>query len=306
MIVIDQRPPPSDYVGSLGRFVIGDVRDLHGMRDVLAKQSVRAVVHIAGVKSVPDSMTDPHRYFDVNTVGTLRILEAMRGAGIEHMVFSSSAAVYGQPETVPISEDAPLRPENPYGESKASSERLLAWWDQCFGMRHVALRYFNAAGAADDARTGEPIAGAGNLIPVVLQAVLDEQPVRVFGTDYPTPDGTAIRDYIHVDDLADAHVRAIDYLLGGGSSTTLNLGSGRGASVAEVVAAAEAVSSRPVLVEHARRRPGDPPAVWADPARASRVLGWRAKRDLNDIMVSAWRWHSLHHELQGDGPAASG
>jgi UDP-glucose 4-epimerase len=305
VIVVDRRPPPSEFVAGLARFMVGDVRDVDRQRGIMATESIAAVVHLAGVKSVPESMSDPYQYFDVNTVGTLRILEAMQESGIDSIVYSSSAAVYGQPDTVPIGETASLHPENPYGESKAASERLLAWWDRCLGVRHVALRYFNAAGAAADGMTGEPLAGAGNLVPVLLGSLLADRPVQVYGTDYPTPDGTAIRDYIHVEDLADAHVRAVDYLLGGGSSATLNLGTGQGASVAEVVAAAEAVTGRPVLVERAARRPGDPPAVWADPARARNVLGWHARRDLIEIIASAWRWHSLPSDHRS-GDAASG
>lgn len=300
VIVVDRRPPPSKFVAGLARFVVGDVRDVDQQRGVMATAPIAAVVHLAGVKSVPESMSDPYQYFDVNTVGTLRILEAMQVAGIDSIVYSSSAAVYGQPETVPIRESASLRPENPYGESKAASERLLAWWDRCIGVRHVALRYFNAAGAAADGRTGEPLAGAGNLVPVLLGSMLADRPVQVYGTDYPTPDGTAIRDYIHVEDLAEAHVRAVEYLLGGGSSETLNLGTGQGASVADVVAAAEAVSGRRVRVERAARRPGDPPAVWADPTRARQVLGWRAQRGLTEIIASAWRWHSSPGDHRSD------
>lgn len=295
-IVLDLRPPPSEYVAGLARFVLGDVRDPDALAGVLGSEPIDAVVHIAGLKSVPESLADPDRYFDVNTVGTLRILEAIRSAGTGMIVFSSSAAVYGQPEVVPIAEDTQLRPENPYGESKAMSERLLGWWDRCHGVRHVNLRYFNAAGAAHDALTGERPEGAANLIPVVLEATIADRPVRVFGTDYPTPDGTAIRDYIHVEDLAEAHVRALDHLTRGGSSTTLNLGTGRGASVAEVIAAAARATGRRIRVDDAPRRAGDPPSVWADPGRAREVLGWQASRFLDDILSSAWRWHCAQHD----------
>lgn len=294
-VVLDIQPPPGPFVAGLARFVIGDIRDRDVLGRLFASDHIDGVVHIAGVKSVPESLADPNRYFDINTVGTQRILEAMREAGTRAIVFSSSAAVYGQPDAVPITEDAPLRPENPYGESKAMSERLLAWWDRCHEVRHVNLRYFNAAGAAGDALTGERSEGAANLVPVVLEAAHAGRTVGIFGTDYPTPDGTAIRDYVHVEDLADAHVRALAHLARGEPSITLNLGSGSGASVAQVVAAAERASGRRISVEHRPRREGDPAGVWADPGRASKVLGWRASRSLDEILSTAWRWHSAQH-----------
>lgn len=295
-IVLDLRPAPSEFVAGLASFVIGDIRDPGALARLFGSERIDAVVHIAGVKSVAESLADPNRYFDVNTVGTLRILDAMRLAGTGLIVFSSSAAVYGQPDDVPITEDVPLQPENPYGESKAMSERLLAWWDRSHGVRHINLRYFNAAGAAPDALTGERPEQATNLIPVVLEAAISARPVGIFGTDYPTPDGTAIRDYIHVEDLADAHVRALDYLEHKGSSTTLNLGTGQGASVAEVIAAAAKATGRRIAEEHLPRRPGDPPMVWADCHLAREVLGWQASRPLNEILSTAWRWHLAQHE----------
>lgn len=300
-VVLDLQPPPSPLVAGLARFVIGDIRDRDVLRRVFASERIDSVVHIAGVKSVPESLADPNRYFDINTVGTLRILDAMTYAGTRAIVFSSSAAVYGQPDVVPIPEDAPLRPENPYGESKAMSERLLAWWDRCHEIRHVSLRYFNAAGAAPDARMGERAEGAANLVPVVLEAAIAGRAVGIFGTDYPTPDGTAIRDYIHVEDLAEAHVRALDYLAQGQPSVTLNLGTGTGASVAEVIASAERASAGQIRVEHLPRREGDPAAVWADPGRAQRVLGWRSTRRLDEILSTAWRWHSAQHARHESG-----
>lgn len=298
-VVLDVQPPPSAFVAGLAQFVIGDIRDPDALAEVFATHRVHAVVHIAGVKSVPESLVDPNRYFDVNTTGTLRILDAMTHAGTRAIVFSSSAAVYGQPDAVPIAEDAPLRPENPYGESKALSERLLAWWDRCHQVRHVSLRYFNAAGAASDALTGERGEGAANLVPMVLEATLAGRQVGIFGSDYPTPDGTAIRDYIHVEDLADAHVRALDHLMSGGPSITLNLGTGTGASVMEVIAAAERASGRRIQVQHLPRRAGDPPAVWADPSRAREVLGWVSSRSLDAILSTAWRWHHAQHGRTG-------
>jgi UDP-glucose-4-epimerase GalE len=193
-----------------------------------------------------------------------------------------------------VDEDAPIRPESPYGESKTLVERMLPWYDRCRRMRSVSLRYFNAAGAAMDGSLGEDWSLTLNLVPLAMKALLGKSaPLRVFGTDYPTPDGTAIRDYIHVDDLADAHLRALDYLVGGGPTTALNLGTGVGSSVREVLAAAERAAGRPVPHEDAPRRPGDPVALWADNTRARDTLGWEAQYGLDEIVSSAWQWHSL-------------
>lgn len=298
-VVLDIQPPPGPFVAGLARFVTGDVRDRDVLSRVFASERIDAVVHIAGVKSVSESLADPAKYFDINTVGTMRILEAMTEAGTGAIVFSSSAAVYGQPDDVPITEDAPLRPENPYGESKALCERLLAWWDRCHGIRHASLRYFNAAGAAPDGKTGERGEGATNLVPVVMEAAIANRAVGIFGTDYPTADGTAIRDYIHVEDLAGAHVAALDYLARMEPSITLNLGTGSGESVADVIAAAERASGRRIRVERRPRRSGDPPAIWADPSRARSVLHWEASRSLDEILATAWRWHRSQHASEG-------
>jgi UDP-glucose 4-epimerase len=211
------------------------------------------------------------------------------------IVFSSTAAVYGQPTSLPVTEDAPLHPENPYGESKLMAERILEWLGRSNPIRTVSLRYFNAAGASDDGDHGEDPADVRNLLPLVIRAALGQGPaVQVFGTDYPTPDGTAIRDYIHVADLAEAHIRAIDYLERGGPPVTLNVGTGQGVSVREVLDAVEAVAGRPVPTELVDRRVGDPAAVWADATNAGTVLGWQAGRDLRDIVDTAWRWHMRH------------
>jgi UDP-glucose 4-epimerase len=219
------------------------------------------------------------------------------------MVFSSSCAVYGQPDRLPVDEAAELTPENPYGETKLAAERLLRSLETATGLRTVALRYFNAAGAADDGSSGEDWLGAPNLIPSVLRVAAEQDgALRVFGTDFPTPDGTAIRDFVHVLDLAEAHARAIDHLASDGRSIALNIGTGRGSSVREVVQTAESVVGRSIPVIEAGRRPGDPPAVWADPRRASEVLGWNARRDLRAILESAWSWHQRHpHGYQPAG-----
>ncbi len=211
------------------------------------------------------------------------------------IVFSSTAAVYGTPETVPVREDAPIHPESPYGESKAITERVLGWYDRCLGLRSVSLRYFNAAGAWPDGSIGEDWTVTTNLVPLVMKAVLGASgPLQVFGTDYPTPDGTAIRDYVHVLDLADAHIKALEYLESGGGSTVLNLGTGVGSSVLEVLTTAEKIIGRPVPHELVGRRPGDPVALFADTTLAKTTLGWSAESTLDDILGSAWAWHSAH------------
>ncbi|HET9078560.1 MAG TPA: UDP-glucose 4-epimerase GalE [Acidimicrobiales bacterium] len=273
--------------------VIGDIADAELVTETVSQHRVDAIVHFAAYKAAGESFEDPGRYFQNNVGGTARLLEAAHRAGVARVVFSSSCAVYGTPEQAPVGEDAPIRPESPYGESKALVERMLHWYGVCHGMTSVSLRYFNAAGAAMDGSIGEDWTYSLNLVPVAMKALLGEAPaLKVFGTDYPTPDGTAIRDYIHVDDLADAHLRALDYLAAGGATAAINLGTGTGSSVREVLAAAERAAGRPVPAEDAPRRPGDPVALWADNRRASQLLGWNARYSLDDIVASAWKWHS--------------
>ena len=274
--------------------VVGDVGDFDLVADLVSRHRIDSLVHFAAYKAAGESIENPGRYFMNNVAATARLLEAAYRNGVERFVFSSSCAVYGTPEQTPVSEDAPVRPESPYGESKSLVERMLRWYDASLGMRSVSLRYFNAAGAAMDGSLGEDWSVSLNLVPLVMKALLGASPpLRVFGTDYPTPDGTAIRDYIHVDDLADAHLRALDYLAAGGASEVLNLGTGVGSSVREVLAAAERAAGRPVPAEDAPRRPGDPVALWADSTRARAVLGWEARHGLDEIVSSAWKWHSL-------------
>lgn len=273
--------------------VVGDIADQAMVADTVARYSVDTIVHFAAYKAPGESMQHPGRYFANNVAGTASLLETAHRAGVDKVVFSSSCAVYGTPERLPVAEDAPIRPESPYGESKALVERMLAWYEACHGMRSVSLRYFNAAGAATDASIGEDWSVTLNLVPLVMKALLGRRPpLQLFGTDYPTPDGTAIRDYIHVEDLAEAHVSAVDYLEVGGVSATLNLGTGMGSSVRQVLAAAEAASGRPVPVEEAPRRPGDPVALYADTRQAKRVLGWAPRYGLAEIVATAWQWHS--------------
>jgi UDP-glucose-4-epimerase GalE len=240
-------------------------------------------------------MAAPHRYFVNNVAATFTLLGVLAATGVERFVFSSSCSVYGTPDQLPVAESAPLHPESPYGQSKLMVEQALGWLDRATPLRSVSLRYFNAAGAADDARIGEDWTVTQNLVPLVMKAALGRRPpVTVFGTDYPTRDGTAVRDFIHVDDLADAHIRALEYLEAGGTTTALNLGTGAGTSVQEVIDAANAVSGIEIPVEYTGRRPGDPSAVYADNALAGETLGWKPTRGLDDIIESAWQWHSSH------------
>lgn len=281
--------------------VQADVADAGAVQSVIAAHGVDAVVHFAAYKAAGESIEQPGRYFRNNVGATAALLEAAAGAGVGRVVFSSTAAVYGTPEVLPVTEKAPIRPESPYGESKALVERMLGWLDRTAGTRSVSLRYFNAAGAWPDGSLGEDWSLTTNLVPVVMKALLGKRPpLQVFGTDYPTPDGTAVRDYVHVLDLAEAHVAALEHLEAGGSSSVVNLGTGVGSSVRQVLDAAERASGRPVPHELAPRRAGDPTAVYADNCLAAEVLGWTPRFGLDDVVASAWAWHSTHLEGYGD------
>ena len=277
-----------------GPFVEGDLADSDKLRATMRQHDVAAIMHFAAFAYVGESVTKPDVYFRNNVVNAVNLLDAALAANVRHFVFSSTCATYGTPETVPIAEDTPQRPINPYGETKLMVERMLHWYGNAYGLRSCSLRYFNAAGADPDCEIGEDHDPETHLIPLVLDAALGRRPrVEIFGTDYPTPDGTAIRDYIHVQDLAEAHVRAIQYLRDGGDSVALNLGTGRGHTVLEVVEAAERIARRPVPRRLTDRRAGDPPALVADARRARTVLGWEPKiSDLDSILATAWAWHS--------------
>ncbi|HMA35435.1 MAG TPA: UDP-glucose 4-epimerase GalE [Chloroflexia bacterium] len=277
--------------------VVGDIRDSALLDRLFGAQPIDAVIHFAAYKAPGESMAQPARYFDNNVAGTLTLLQAMQRAGVDRFVFSSSCAIYGTPAVLPVDETAPPHPENPYGESKLLVEQMLRWLAAGQGLRFVSLRYFNAAGAALDASIGEDWTVTANLIPLVIKAALGKRPpAPIYGTDYPTPDGTAIRDYIHVLDLADAHIRALEYLDRPAAAEFLNLGTGQGASVQEVVDMVRQVSGGDVPVVYTARRPGDPAAVWADNTRARAVLGWAPRYGLAEIVASAWRWHATHPE----------
>jgi UDP-glucose-4-epimerase GalE len=237
-------------------------------------------------------MREPTQYFRNNVDGTVRLLDAARRAGVGQFVFSSSCSVYGTPESVPVDESQAIRPESVYAETKAIVERILHWYSEVNGVRSVSLRYFNAAGASADARIGEDWTYALNLIPVAMKALLlGETRLQVFGDDYPTVDGTCIRDYIHVDDLADAHIAAIDYLAGGGVTRSLNVGTGVGTSVKQVLDEIERVAGSEVPHDVVARRAGDPVATYADPTLSREVLGWSPRFGLGEIIETAYRWH---------------
>ncbi len=275
--------------------VVGNTADRAFVRGVLREHKIEAVIHFAAYKAAGESVANPGKYFDNNVHGSFQLLEAMREENVRILVFSSTAAVYGNPSVLPVIESAELRPESPYGESKLAVERMLPWYDGAYRLRSVALRYFNAAGAALDGSNGEDPRVAQNLIPLVMKAATGRAPaIQVFGTDYPTPDGTCVRDYIHVLDLADAHLRALDHLSGGGKSDIFNLGTGKGASVLEVLKAARRAADADIPTKMVARRPGDPVSVWAENRKAREGLGWSPRFGLEEIVASAWKWQSGH------------
>ncbi len=280
-----------------GPLVEGDLADRARLDWALREHRAAAVMHFAAYAYVEESVVDPALYYRNNLLGTLTLFDAMRAAGLRTFVFSSTCAIYGIPNEVPIAESAPQLPVSPYGETKLAIERALGWYGKAYGLRAAALRYFNAAGADPEGEIGEGHDPETHLIPLVIETALGRRPsIDIYGTDYPTPDGTAIRDYIHVQDLVEAHVRALSYLEAGGESIALNLGTGRGHSVREVVATAERVSGRAVAAQASPRRAGDPPALVADPRRAQEILGWSAGiSDLDTIIKTALAWHRSTH-----------
>ena len=279
-----------------GKLYEGDLRDKPLLAKLFAENEIEAVIHFAANSLVGESMKDPVKYFDNNVYGTLCLLDAMDQANVRKIVFSSTAATYGEPEKVPIEERDPTRPTNVYGETKLTMERMMAWFDQVLGIKYVSLRYFNAAGAHESGKIGEDHRPESHLIPLIIQAALGQRPsIQVFGDDYNTGDGTCIRDYIHVSDLADAHLRAVDHLLSGGESDVFNLGNGQGFSVKEVIETVKQVTGRDFPVVISPRRAGDPAVLIASSDKARRVLGWNPTRNkLSSIIESAWQWHNSH------------
>ena len=286
--------------------VEGDVRDAQLLRQLFASHPIEGVIHFAALKAVGESVREPLRYYENNVAGTVSLLRAMQAAGVRTLVFSSSATVYGDPASLPIREDFPLSATNPYGWSKLMMEQVLADVDHAEpGQWRIArLRYFNPVGAHESGLIGEdPQDIPNNLMPYVAQVAVGQRPeLSVFGGDYPTEDGTGVRDYIHVSDLAEGHVAALRYLREHPGLLTLNLGTGKPVSVLQMVRAFERASGRPVPYRITDRRPGDVAACWADPALAERLLGWRARRDLQAMCRDAWRWQDGEARRLGDAP----
>jgi len=277
--------------------VEGDIADRPLVERVLRQHGVDAVMHFAAYAYVGESATDPGKYYANNVAGTIDLLEAMRAAGVARFVFSSTCAVYGVARDLPITENHPQEPINPYGAGKLMVERILQDYDAAYGLRSVRLRYFNAAGADPDSLLGEDHTPETHLIPLVLMTALGrQQSVSIFGYDHPTPDGTCIRDYIHVSDLADAHVLGLRYLEEGGATAAFNLGNGNGFSVNEVIEAARRVTGCEIPADVAPARPGDPPALVGSADHARRALGWQPRYpDIEDIIAHAWAWHRKRH-----------
>jgi UDP-glucose-4-epimerase GalE len=278
-----------------GPFELGDIHDAARLHDVFRAHRPVGVLHFAALALVGESVTAPSLYYRTNVTGLCSVLDVCRARDVNAFVFSSTCAVYGAPARLPIDEATPTAPINPYGASKLMAERVLADYDAAYGLRHVALRYFNAAGADPEGEIGERRDVESHLVPLAIDAVAGRRPpIRIMGEDYATPDGTAVRDYIHVSDLAEAHVRALRHLLDGGASRVLNLGVGRGYSVREVLDAAARAAGRPVPSVSAPRRPGDPPALVADPTAAQALFGedLAQRSSLDHIVETAWRWQN--------------
>jgi UDP-glucose-4-epimerase GalE len=278
-----------------GELVEGDIADVAAVRAALARYGASAVMHFAAFLDVGESVRDPARYYRNNVVGTLGVLEAMAAESVKQFVFSSTCATYGEPAEAPITESHPQRPINAYGESKLAIERALPHFERAYGIRWIALRYFNAAGADPDGEIGEDHSPEIHLIPRAIEAASGGRPLQVFGDDYPTPDGTCLRDYIHVSDLADAHVLALDALDRQTSSQAYNVGTGTPQSVRQAIDSVERVTARKVPWTLAPRRPGDPAVLYAAAARARTELGWAPRlADLDQIVGTAWQWHRAH------------
>lgn len=272
-----------------------DIRRKDELKSILIEEKIDAIVHFAALSLVGVSMKDPLSYFDNNVYGMITLLQAMQEAGVNKIVFSSSAATYGNQKEVPLLETSPTNPTSVYGETKLMMETIMKWCDQCIGIKYVSLRYFNAAGASMDGSIGEDHNPETHLIPLILQVPLGKRDhISVFGQDYDTRDGTCVRDYIHVEDLATAHVKAIEYLLSGNESNIFNLGSGEGQTVSEMIDAAERIVGQPIKKEFGERREGDPDTLIASNKKAKEILGWENTKSLDDIISSAYNFHKKH------------
>ncbi|MHC5267577.1 UDP-glucose 4-epimerase GalE [Enterococcus sp. LJL98] len=277
-------------------FYEGDIRDRSFLADVFAKETIEGVIHFAASSLVGESVEKPLMYFNNNVYGMQILLEVMEAHGVKNIVFSSTAATYGEPEVSPITEETPTNPKNPYGESKLMMEKMMKWCDNAYGMKYVALRYFNVAGAKSDASIGEDHTPETHLVPIILEVALGKrEALSIFGDDYETPDGTCIRDYVHVEDLIAAHILALEYLKAGNESNVFNLGSNNGYSVKEMLDAAREVTGKEIPACVAPRRAGDPGSLVASSAKAREILGWQpVYTDVKKIIETAWNWHVSH------------
>ncbi|OOM74938.1 UDP-glucose 4-epimerase GalE [Clostridium sp. BL-8] len=283
-------------VNSKAKFYKGDIRDSEFLDKVFSENNIEAIIHFAANSLVGESMEKPLLYFNNNVYGMQILLESMVKHDIKHIVFSSTAAVYGEPKKIPILEDDETHPTNTYGETKLTMEKMMKWVNKAHGITFVSLRYFNAAGAIEDGSIGEDHSPESHLIPLILQVPLKKRDaITVFGEDYDTPDGTCIRDYIHVLDLADAHIKAVDYLLKGNESNIFNLGNGVGFSVKEMIDSAKEATNEEIKVIIGDRRAGDPARLIASNEKAKKILGWNPKyTDVKDVISTAWGWHKTH------------
>ncbi|MDD4169648.1 MAG: UDP-glucose 4-epimerase GalE [Desulfotomaculaceae bacterium] len=298
VVVLDNLSKGHKAAVTNAKLVVGDISDRELLRSIFRAHDIKAVIHFAASSMVGESMEKPMDYYRNNVLGGISLLDAMIEAGVPHLIFSSTAAVYGELETALIPEEYIAVPKNPYGATKLALEGAIRWYGEAYGLNYTILRYFNAAGADPAGDIGEDHAPETHLIPLVLRAAMGlQKPLMVFGVDYPTPDGSCIRDYVHVSDLAAAHVLALDALAAGSPANIYNLGNGNGYSVKDVLGVAKIVTGRPVPVEYTAPRPGDPAVLVASSEKAKRELGWRPRfTDLATIMETAWRWHNSHPE----------
>ena len=299
-VVLDNLSEGHDWAAKFGPLERGDAGDYDFVTSAIRKHSISSVLHFAANAYVGESVTNPRKYIRNNVTAMDQLLGACIDTGVSKIIFSSSCATYGVPQYVPLNEQHTQNPISPYGDTKLMGERILHWYSGAYNLKYVALRYFNASGADPDGEIGEVHNPESHLIPLILQTILGKRPfIGVFGADYDTPDGTAIRDYVHVKDLADAHVKALQYLINGGESAKVNLGSGRGYSVREVIDMAAMVSGKSVKTQYQPRRPGDPPSLYADPSYAKQLLNWTPNHsDLETIIRTAWAWEQKRESLK--------
>ena len=302
VVVVDDLTKGHRQAVKGGRLYIGDVADRHFLDGVFSRENVEAVIHFAAYSLVGESMSIPDEYFSNNVTAGLTLIRTMVAHKVPYMVFSSTAATFGEPVRTPIEEDDPQVPTNPYGESKLIVEKMLKWCDRAYGLKYCALRYFNVAGARADGSIGEDHRPETHLIPLILSVAQGRRDsLKLFGTDYPTPDGTCVRDYIHVEDLIDAHMLALEYLKRENTSNAFNLGNGTGFSNRQIIDAARRVTGHPIPVVEEGRRPGDPAVLIASSKKAMDMLGWQPKyTNVEGIIRTAWNWHSTHPDGYGD------